>query len=324
MEFILPFQIEPSKEKISYAQKIFFIGSCFSEETGDHFKNLKFDVLQNPNGILYDPRSICAALNSYIENKKYTGNDLFLQDELWHSWQHHSSFSGIDKERVLEKINCSRDEAADFLKTASWLIITPGTAYNYQLKSNNEFVANCHKAPGNSFEKKLMETEEIILKFLDTIRKLRLYNPALKIIFTVSPVRHVRDGIVENNRSKARLIEAIHSIKEAAENVFYFPSYELIIDVLRDYRFYKNDLVHPNKEAVQYVFEMFCNAYIDDDAKKLMTEIKALLNAMHHKPFNKETTAYKQFLKVQLEKTQKLIKTNPYLDLSQEIDYFSS
>ncbi len=259
MEFVLPFHIAPSAFKISYADKIFFIGSCFSEEIGERFTYLKFNVLQNPNGILYDPLSISYALNSYIENKKFNDDDLFSNGDLWHSWHHHSVFSGMEKDVVLQKINQSQSAANSFLKNASCVIVTLGTAYNYQLKRNKESVSNCHKAPASLFKKNLMETAEIIACLSSTIKNLQAYNPDVTIIFTISPVRHVRDGVIENNRSKARLIDAVHSIKENNEHVLYFPAYELVIDVLRDYRFYKSDLVHANEAAVQYVFESFCN-----------------------------------------------------------------
>ncbi len=321
MEFILPFQIEPSKDKISYGQKILFLGSCFTEEIGNHFKNLKFDVLLNPNGILYDPISISSALASYIENKQYTADDLFSHDDLWHSWQHHSAFSGIDKHTVLQKMNQSQSQANSFLKTASWLIITLGTSYHYQLKNNKQPVANCHKAPAIFFDKRLISIDDIYFRISGVVKSLRQYNPALKIIFTISPVRHVRDGIIENNRSKARLIEATHSITEQNNDVFYFPAYELVIDVLRDYRFYKSDMVHANEIAVNYVFETFCSTYLDEAAKKIITELKALLNAMNHKPFQKESVAHKKFLKTQLERAQKI--NQAIIDLTKEINYFS-
>ncbi len=323
MEFILPFHIEPSRNKISHDQKILFMGSCFTEEIGNHFKNLKFDVLRNPNGILYDPRSVTYALNSYIENKQYHEEDLFFQNELWHSWQHHSRWSGINKKEVLDKINRSQSAANIFLQKASWLIITPGTSYSYQLKNNESFVANCHKSPGSFFSKNLISIEEIYSQLLLTVQHLQEFNPNLKIIFTISPVRHVKDGIIENNRSKARLIEAVHSIAEEHDHVFYFPAYEIVIDILRDYRFYKSDMVHANEMAVNYVFERFCNAYLDEPAKKLVDELKALLNAMNHKPFHKEGDAHKKFLKTHLEKTQKIIEAKPGVDLTNELKYFS-
>ncbi len=323
MEFILPFQIEPSKDKVSYNQKILFLGSCFTEEIGNHFKNLKFNVLQNPNGILYDPISISSALASYIENKQYIAEELFFHDELWHSWQHHSEFSGIDETTVLQKMNQSQSQANIFLKTASWLVITLGTSYHYQLKSNKEPVANCHKTAASFFDKGLISIDAIYSKLSGVIKNLQLYNPDIKIIFTISPVRHVRDGIIENNRSKARLIEATHSIVEQSDNVFYFPAYELVIDVLRDYRFYKSDMVHANEIAVNYVFETFCNTYLDEAAKKLISELKPLLNAMNHRPFQKDSAAHKEFLKTQLERARKISQAHPIIDLSKEIKYFS-
>ncbi len=323
MELLLPFRIIPSSHKISYTDKIIFIGSCFTEEIGKMMKELKFDVLQNPNGILYDPLSISSALNSYIEDKQYKQDDLFLLNELWHSWQHHSIFSGMNKEMVLQNINHSQTEAHLFVKNASWLIITLGTSYNYQLKTSLQPVANCHKAPQDFFEKKLLSVEEIISCLSNVISNLQSYNAGIKIIFTVSPVRHIKDGVIENNRSKARLIEAVHSIKEDNENIFYFPAYELIIDVLRDYRFYKDDLVHPTETAIAFVFENFCNAYIDERGKKLLEEIKPIIAATNHKPFQAESAAHKKFRATQLEKINILKMNFPFIDFSKEEKFFS-
>ena len=286
-------------------------------------KDLKFDVLQNPNGILYDPLSSALALDSYMESKQYKENDLFLLNELWHSWQHHSAFSGMDREAVLQNINQSQIKAHQFLEDASWLVITLGTAYNYQLKNSGEPVANCHKAPQNSFAKKLLPIEEIILRLTDVIIKLQSFNSGLKIIFTVSPVRHIRDGVIGNNRSKARLIEAAHSIKESFQQVFYFPAYELIIDVLRDYRFYKNDLVHPADTATAFVFEKFCNAFVDEPGKKLSEEIKSIITAMNHRPFQKDSAAHKKFQNTQLEKIKVIKARLPLIDFSNEEKFFS-
>jgi GSCFA family len=323
MELLLPFQVTPFSHKISYTDKILFIGSCFTEEIGKMMKDLKFDVLQNPNGILYDPLSIASALDSYIENKFYKEDDLFLLNELWHSWQHHSIFSGMNKEEVLQNINHSQSQAHQFLKDASWLIITLGTSYNYRLKNSLEPVANCHKAPQDFFEKKLLSIDEIISRLTDVISKLKSFNSKLKIIFTVSPVRHLRDGVIENNRSKARLIEAIHSIKDNYKNVLYFPAYELIIDVLRDYRFYKSDLIHPTETATAFVFENFCDAFLNEDSLKLLKEIRSIVSAINHKPFQRESAAHKKFMNLQLEKIN-AIKTNfTFIDFSNEEKFFS-
>jgi hypothetical protein len=323
MEFFLPFQIQSFPFKISYRDKILFIGSCFSEEIGNKMLDLKFDVLQNPNGILYDPESISDAVFSYIQNRIYKEEDLFQFNDLWHSWKHHSAFSGVNKNDVLQKINVSRSCAHAFLKEAKFVIITLGTAFHYQLKNNNENVANCHKAPADFFIKKLLSIEEIKNELAKVNSALEIFNPGLKIIFTVSPVKHVRDGVVENNHSKARLIEVSHSVCEQKENAFYFPSYELVTEVLRDYRFYKDDLVHPNETAINFVFEKFCDSFLDDSSKKMMTEIKKILSAVNHKPFFKESFEHQKFITAQLKNINKIESDYPFINLSKEKDYFS-
>jgi len=322
MEFFLPFQIQPFPFQISYADKILFIGSCFSEEIGNKLKDLKFNVLQNPNGILYDPLSVSDSLFSYIENKPFDEEDLFELNGLWHSWKHHSSFSAADKKDVLEKINTSQSGAHAFLKEANSLIITLGTAFYYQLKDDKKNVSNCHKAPAALFEKRLMPTTEIISEMLSALTALKSFNPDLKIIFTVSPVKHVRDGVVENNRSKARLIDAVHSISEQKENVSYFPSYELVTDVLRDYRFYKNDLVHPNESAIDFVFEKFLESLLSNESKRIIKKVKEIVSAANHKPFFKESETHQNFVAVQLKRIQEMEKDYPFINLTKEKHYF--
>jgi hypothetical protein len=309
-------------KKINYGDKILLIGSCFSEEMGNKMKELKFSVLQNPNGILYDPLSITKSINSYIENINYKDDDLFYKDELWHSWQHHSLFSGIDKEDVLNRINQSQNKAHEFITSASWLIITFGSSFYYQLQQGEE-VANCHKLPSSNFNKKLLSSEENIAATSSIIQKLRSINPAIKIILTVSPVRHIKDGIAENNRSKARLAEAAHTLTEKFEDVFYFPAYEIVIDILRDYRFYKKDLVHPSDAAIGNVFEVFKNSVIEQQDLVILEEIKKLIDAKNHKVFHAATAAYSQFKKVNLIKATSLQSKHPYIDLSEEIKYFA-
>ncbi|MEO6905413.1 MAG: GSCFA domain-containing protein [Ginsengibacter sp.] len=322
MEFLLPFQIQPFPFRISYKDKILFIGSCFSEEIGNKMIDLKFDVLQNPNGILYDPKSITAALFSYINEKRYDEKTLFELNGLWHSWKHHSVFSAVNKQEVLEKINISKSGAHAFLKEAKFVIITLGTAINYQLKNNNENVANCHKAPANYFNKKLLPIEDIKSDLLNVVSALEIFNPGLKIIFTVSPVKHVRDGVVENIHSKSRLIEVCHSLCEQKQNVFYFPSYELVTEVLRDYRFYKSDLVHPNETAINFVFEKFCESLLDDTSKKILEEIKKVLAAVNHKPFFKKSLEHQKFIAAQIKNIHKFENEYPFINLSKEKKYY--
>jgi hypothetical protein len=323
MELLLPFHIKPSVVKISYADKLLFMGSCFTEEIGKEMSSLKYNILQNPNGILYDPLSIAAAVKSYIENKKYCEDDLVYLDEQWHSWNHHSVFSDQSRDYVLQNINHSQSQAHQYLKEASWLIVTLASSYKYFLSESGQPVANCHKAPSHLFQKKLLQTELIISELSTLILNLQSFNPNLKIILTISPVRHVKDGVIENNRSKARLIEAVHSLKEHSNNVFYFPAYELVIDVLRDYRFYNEDHVHPTASAIAFVLENFCKVFINAADITLMQEVKGIIAAINHKPFHEESDAHKKFKKANLEKVKKMIRQYPALDFSEEEKFFS-
>ncbi|MEO9005154.1 MAG: GSCFA domain-containing protein [Ginsengibacter sp.] len=323
MEFILPFQLPPYPFRISYTDKILLIGSCFSEEIGNKMSGLKFNILQNPNGILYDPLSISEALTSYIDNKPIIDNDLFELNGLWHSWKHHSVFSGLKKGEVLSKLNQSQSAANRFLANANLLIITLGTSYQYHLKQNDQPVANCHKAPSSFFRKILLAIDEITFALLEVLDKIKIFNPHVKIIFTISPVKHVKDGLIENNRSKSRLIEAAHTVIKNKENCFYFPSYELVTDVLRDYRFYKSDLVHPNEIAINFVFEKFCDSLLDDANRKTLEKIQNIMSAVNHRPFLKESDAHQKFIQAQLLNIQKIEKEYPFIDLSVEKKYFS-
>jgi len=336
MQFQLPIQIKLPDKQINYRDKILLTGSCFTEHIGNSLSELKFSTLQNPNGILFDPRSVCNSLISYIENKKYSKKDLFYLNEIWNSWEHHSRFSNINAGECLQSINDSQEQAHIFLKNTDWLIITLGSSFSYRLTS--EFskvspkegnlegagVANCHRAPSQWFIKHLLSIDEIIL-LLDTVyHRLQQFNPRIKIIFTISPVRHIRDGVIENNRSKARLLEAVHHLVNKFQGLYYFPAYELVIDVLRDYRFYDIDMVHPNYPATEFVMEKFRESFIDEQSQQLMEEIKKIVIARKHKAFQPETNAHKGFLKIHLDKAKELQSKFPFLDISDEIDYFGA
>jgi hypothetical protein len=327
MEFQVPIQIPTLTKPISYKDKLLLIGSCFTEHIGSKLEELKFSILQNPNGILFDPQSIASSLVSYIQNRQYTEDDLFHLNELWQSWQHHSRFSGIDKKAVLDRINQSQQRAHEFLKTANWLVITPGTAFSYRLtpaSPGSGPVANCHRAPAAWFDKHLMTIEEINSALDNCLHQLFRFNPSLQVIFTVSPVRHIRDGVIDNNRSKARLIEVVHNLVNKFDRLYYFPAYELVIDVLRDYRFYDIDLVHPNYQGTQFVLEKFMQHCVDESSRALSEEVQKLVIARKHKAFQPETQAHKKFLQSHWEKAQSLQKQYPFLDLKEEIEYFAS
>ncbi len=323
MEFQLPISIPVLPRPISYGDRILLTGSCFTEHIGNNLRDWKFDVLQNPNGILFDAASVAASLISYIQPKTYTEDDLVFFNELWHSWQHHSHFSNIDKEACLRGINESQARAHAFLKEAKWLIITLGSSFSYRLKDGGG-VANCHRAPGQTFTKHLMTIEEINTALDSCLHQLFYFNPGLQVIFTVSPVRHIRDGVVENNRSKARLIEAVHHLVNKFDRLHYFPAYELVIDVLRDYRFYDIDMVHPNYPATQFVLEKFTQSCIDEPGRRLLEEVKKIVIARRHKPFQPATNAHQRFLADYRDKTAELSREYPFLDLKEELAYFSN
>lgn len=320
MQFRSEFFPKVSDLKIDHKQKIFLIGSCFTEQVGNKLAQHKFRMLQNPHGILFNPASIFRALKDYAEQRKYTASDLFLHNELFGSWNHHTKFSGIDETQVVNGINDSIQQAYEFLKESEWVIITLGSAFVYELADKGGVVANCHKIPTDKFKKRLLGTSETIQILKDMIITVRDIRKDIKVIFTVSPVRHLRDGFIENNRSKAVLINAVHEV--TGNDVHYFPSYELIIDDLRDYRFFAEDLVHPNYAATQYVWEKFLPVYMDDTTLQLMKEIASVELAFKHKPFNPTSQQHKKFLQNFLNKTQELKAEHPYLELEEEIKYF--
>ena len=322
MKFFVDIDIPSPPVQIRHQERILLAGSCFTQHIGNRLAALKFSILQNPNGILFDAKSVCTSLQSYIENTPATPEDLFYYNELWQSWQHHSEFSGQHQEAVVEGINRARADAHHFLSQTGWLIITLGTAFSYRLQSGGEAVANCHRAPAQWFRKHLMEISEIIACLEDTLHRLFAFNPGLKIIFTISPVRHIRDGVTENNRSKARLIEAVHHIVQAFDQAYYFPAYELVIDVLRDYRFYDADLVHPNYAATEYVFDQFSTHYFDPAERDLLEEIRKITTAGKHRSAHPHTEAHQKFVATMRSRIGRLQEMHGYIDFSQELEGF--
>ena len=322
MEFHLAYHPKPLASTISHDQKLLLIGSCFTEQIGSKLAQHKFQILDNPNGILFNPVSITRSVISYISNRMYTEADLFYQNECWNCWGHHSRFSHPDKVECLDRINRSQNKAHEFIKEAGWLLVTLGSAFIYQLEDGS-VAANCHKVPTDKFDKRLMSIEEVTESLDNMMGKLLIFNPGIRIIFTISPVRHLRDGFVENNRSKAILINAVHRIVEKNDRSFYFPAYELIIDDLRDYRFYAEDMVHPNYAATNYVWGKFITTCIDESSQQLMRSINEINAASHHKPFNPSSAAHLKFLQTNLEKVKELKSKYPYLDFQDEMEYFS-
>jgi hypothetical protein len=331
MDMMLHIDLKKLSPPISYKHKIMLVGSCFTEHIGNSLGDLKFTVCQNPNGILFGPDAVCKSLLSYADNKKYSTDDLFQLNEVWNSWQHHSRFSNISSAEAVRIINESQQQAHDFLKQADWLVITLGSSFTYKLTHRADLalvqigdgVANCHRAPANWFTKEMLDNDDIEVLLKECLGRLKAFNPKLKFILTVSPVRHIRDGVVENNRSKARLIEAVHYIIAKFESDYYFPAYELVIDVLRDYRFYDIDLVHPNYPATEFVLEKFTENCIDEETQQVMQEVKKIVIARKHRAFQPETKAHQQFLMTHFEKVKALQEKHPFLNLKEELVYFS-
>jgi hypothetical protein len=330
MKFHFEFDIKKLPQPITHQHSLLLMGSCFTENIGEKLRKHKFKTLENPNGILFNPVSVAEAVQAYIQNKQVSAEDIFEHNETWHSWKHHSRYSGITAEDCLDKINKSTDAAHAYLKQADHLMITLGSAWLYTLTDlvpngkPGSVAANNHKAPATWFEKRLMGTDEAVAVLNEMIISLLIFNPDLHIIFTISPVRHLREGVIENNRSKAVLIQAVHELAENYQSLYYFPAYELVIDDLRDYRFYAEDLVHPNYQATQYVWEKFTEACMNEETRNLMKEIAEINLAYQHKPFNELTTQHRKFLLSYQTKTELLQARYPHLDFSNELAYFES
>lgn len=310
MKLKLDFDPTPSSKKIGLQSKILLLGSCFSDQIGEYLVSNKFSTLTNPFGSIYNPHSIFKLLSDDVST-----NRLVESQGVYYHWDAHGMISGYSKSEVENDFEQRRNKTKSFLEKTDWLIITPGTSFVY-VHGEDGIVANCHKVPATKFEKRLLSIEEIVSQFNKLHAYLAQINPDLNILFTVSPVRHIRDGLVENNRSKAILIEAIHSLVDQWQNVSYFPSYEILIDELRDYRFYTEDMVHPSSSAVRYIWDKFVETYVDDEAVAFLSEWNKIKQAINHKPFQRASDAHQSFLKTTLLKLEKM---NEKIDVSVEI-----
>ncbi len=327
MQFRSEFTPKTFTHKIKHTDKLLLVGSCFTEQIGKKLSAHKFEVLENPNGILFNPMSIAKAVMSYANEKWYAEDALFYFNELWASKEHHTKFSNPDKNIAIANINESQQNAFDFIKKADWILLTLGSAFVYEWKdmeseNYNNVAANCHKIPNDTFNRRLTNSTEIEVMLGKMQAVVRAINPTVKFIYTISPVRHLREGFVENNRSKAALIQAVQSLTNDTDT-FYFPAYELIIDDLRDYRFFAEDLVHPNYAATNYVWEKFVPAVIDESAQQIMKDINEINAAVNHKPFNENSEAHKLFKLKYLDKIKAMQHKYAYLTLLDEIKYFS-
>ena len=323
-EFRTKISIPPYDFNMKHSDQILCLGSCFAENIAQKLQRNKFDSLLNPFGILYNPWSISKAINLLLKGKPYTQDQLFNNQGLWHSFDYHGAFSHPDKNEALENINTSFATAQSFLKNTNRLIITLGTANVFVYKKTSEIVANCHKIPGNEFERKRLSIKTIVEKLSSAFEQLKHQNPDLQIISTVSPIRHIRDGLIENQKSKATLLLALEKISSNLDFVNYFPAYEILLDDLRDYRFYKVDLIHPSQMAVDYIWNLFKESFFNTETKNLMLEIEKIVSASEHQPIHPNSTQHQSFLTQQLQKIVNLTEKHPFLDFSKEKMVFQS
>jgi hypothetical protein len=310
---------------IDRSHQLLLIGSCFTEHIGQRLQDLKFKSLLNPFGIVYNPSSMAMCLERLVRfSAVFSADDLFLHQDLWHSWDHHGAFSHPDKAVALDGMNQAYLKAVDALQKTDVLLLTLGTADVFVLRENGHVVANNHKMPEVVFDKKRLSVAEITTSLAGALAKVQQIRPDIKIILSISPVRHLRLGLVENQRSKASLVLACAEICQQLPNCQYFPSYELLMDDLRDYRFYAADMIHPNDTAIEYVWAHFSKQFFTAETIDLNEKIEKCLRAVRHRPLHPTTEAYRLFMQKQLELTEALQKKYPQLDFSEELRVFSN
>lgn len=315
MNFRTNIQLQKERNQIDYNSKLLLIGSCFSENIHQKLDYFKFNTYSNPFGILFNPKAIEKLVVNAINCEKYTEKDCFELIERWHCFDAHSDLSAVKKDELIDNLNTSITNTNKFINEASHILITLGTAWVYRFIETDKYVGNCHKIPQKKFLKELLTIDEILASLENICALIKEINPLANIIFTVSPVRHLKDGFTENSLSKSHLLSAIHQIIDKRNQLYYFPSYEIMMDDLRDYRFYNNDMVHPNETAIKYIWEQFQNVWLNEKSISLMKEIDTIQKGLAHKPFNPNSKQHKDFLnnlysKIQLLKTKNNITFN--------------
>ncbi|NDV16848.1 GSCFA domain-containing protein [Muricauda sp. TY007] len=294
MELQTKIPLTPNDNPIDYQSKLVLLGSCFVENIGAKLDYFQFQKLQNPFGILFHPLAIENLVQRAIAGKNYQQEEIFEQDGIWRCFDAHSDLRSTSSEELLHLLNQRLRETKTSLETSSHIIITLGTAWVYEHNSSSKTVANCHKVPQKQFTKKLLSVTEIESSLNNLVRMIQKVNPKAQIIFTISPVRHLKDGFVENQQSKAHLFAALHQIIKG-HSVSYFPSYEIMMDELRDYRFYDKDMVHPNELAVDYIWQKFKSVWIAKNTYLIMDKVDAVQKGLMHRPFNPDSEAHQKF-----------------------------
>ncbi len=317
---LTPVHIAPSEEKITRHHRLMLLGSCFAENIGDKLEKFRFSVDINPFGTLYNPGSIAAALSQLLDNKPFTRNDIFKEGNLWHSFLHHSRFSHPDADTCLQHINARFSAAAESLRKTDLLILTWGTAWVYIENESGKIVANCHKLPASRFTRRRLSVEEMLQEWTPLLSRLFAINPDIKLLLTVSPIRHLKDGAHGNRLSKAALLLFCDELMQRyPDRCHYFPAYEIVLDELRDYRFYDTDMVHPSAQAIEYVWERFSETFFDKETIALHREWEALSRASQHRPLTPDKEAYRRFVEQHILRLEEFHKKYPDFSVVEEL-----
>lgn len=322
MQLSTPVHANSLSFKLGYQHSAIVIGSCFATNIGERLSRLKLPVLVNPFGVVYNPVSIANSIELLLGARVLSESDLFYSNGLWHSFYHHSTFSLPGKDDTFQRIKTELECGKCFLQKADSLAITLGTARVYEYSKTAQAVSNCHKLPASEFTHRLMDVDEVYRVLLDALLLLRKARPQLKVLFTVSPIRHIKDGAHGNQLSKAVLLLAVDKLCQNVEDVAYFPAYEIMMDELRDYRFYAEDMLHPSAVAVEYIWQKFSAAALDNEAQELIPELEKVLQARSHRPFNPNGEEHKTFKASFLSKVKNLKKRYPFLNLDEEMRFF--
>jgi hypothetical protein len=297
MKLTTPIKLSRQNPTINYSSKVLLIGSCFAQNMGTKLEYYKFQQCTNPFGILFHPVAIEKLITRAIDQTWFTSKDVFLQNEQWHCFLAHSKLSNTSEEDLISALNSALEKLRFSLLEASHVVFTFGTAWVYKHLEKDTIVANCHKVPQKEFVKQLLSPDDVSDVLLGIETKLRTINPTCSIINTVSPVRHIKDGLIANSRSKAHLIAGVQEIVSPEKLNYYFPSYEIMMDELRDYRYYKEDLIHPNQTAIHLIWEKFLSSWVASETFEIQKKIAVIQNGLLHIPFNENSKAHIHFKK---------------------------
>ena len=311
LQTIVP--LDAAKKPMGYDSQILTLGSCFAEHIGKWLQYYKVRSVLNPFGILFHPLAIENLISRAMAEKEYTKADIFFLNERWHCFDGHSVLSSASEATLLDKLNEGLQQTRQQIKGASHILITLGTAWVYRNITSGAVVANCHKVPQKQFTKELLSLDEVASSLERIINLVRSSNPQVQLVFTVSPVRHLKDGFVENQQSKAHLIAALHKVLKE-ESISYFPSYEIMMDELRDYRFYAEDMVHPNDLAIRYIWEKFKESWVGKKAYPVMEKVGEVQRGLNHRPFDPNSVQHIAFVKSLKEKMDVLKQSYPYME----------